>query len=52
MNSSPSGKPRSGVMIAAQLVSPYDVYCESVIFRANLIDGAGFPTELTNARRG
>ena len=39
-------RPRSGVAIAQQLGLPLDVYYQSVIFRANLIDGAGFTAEL------
>jgi len=33
---------RSAVEIAKRLGLPLDLYYESVIFRANLIDGAGF----------
>jgi hypothetical protein len=48
MNSSPSGKPRSGVTIAAQLGLPLGVYYGTTVFRANLIDAAGFTSEPCN----
>jgi hypothetical protein len=41
-----SHRPRSGVEIAKRLGLPLDVYYQRVIFRANLIDGAGYVTEL------
>jgi hypothetical protein len=35
-------RPRSGAEIAKRLQLPLEVYYESVVFRANLIDDAGF----------
>jgi hypothetical protein len=51
MNSCPSGKPRSGVLIAAHLGLPVETYYSSIDFRSNL-PALEFRTELANASRG